>query len=218
MCYQTFISYLKDEDKPGAVTYINGLLDRGEISVLDLYTQILIPSLNEMEGELKTDEGAFIWQEHFRTSVVRTIIELCYPRIINKGSAKKGKKVLVFCPEEEYHELGARVIADYFTWLGCDTYYLGGNTPKEALMESLRYLKPQMVAMGVNNYFNVVAAKDTVEEIRRELKTNVKIVVGGSAFKNNEGLFEKIGGDFLANSFLDIKNFLEGCEKDETGI
>ncbi|KNZ40517.1 cobalamin B12-binding domain-containing protein [Acetobacterium bakii] len=221
MLYEKFLWYLEKEDKAEAVTLALDALKNGEIDIVNLYTEVLIPALNEMNFG-KKDESLYIWKEHFRTSVVRTIIECCYPLVIMAGqkeSKKKGKKkVLIFCPSEEYHDLGARMMADFFTLCGHKTFYIGGNTPSIALLYAMEHLKPEVIAMGVSNYFNLVAAKKTIAEVRNTLGNEVSIILGGSAFSDNISVAKDIGGNFCVSTYNDVVAITEGWEKHEISI
>jgi len=221
MLYEQFLWYLEKEDKPGAVTLALGALKNGEVDIVNLYTEVLIPALNEMNYG-KKDESLYIWKEHFRTSVVRTIIECCYPQVIMEGqkkSVKMGrKKVLIFCPSEEYHDLGARMMADFFSLCGHSIFYIGGNTPAAALLYAMEHLKPEVIAMGVSNYFNLVAAKKTIEEVRNTMGNEVSIILGGSAFKDNLSVAKEIGANFCVSIYDEVVAITEGWEKNEISI
>lgn len=59
---------------------------------------------------------------------------------------KKGVAT-VLCPPEEYHDLEARMVADFFTIAGFDTIYVGGNTPyhiEELLRKLIELLRLRM--------------------------------------------------------------------------
>jgi len=221
MLYEKFLWYLEKEDKSEAVTLTLEALRNGDVDIVNLYTEVLIPALNEMNFG-KQNESLYIWKEHFRTSVVRTIIECCYPRVSMEGqkaSVKTGKKkVLIFCPSEEYHDLGARMMADFFTLCGHNTFYLGGNTPSVALLPAMEHLKPEVIAMGVSNYFNLVSAKKTIAEVRNTLGDEVSIIIGGSAFKDNLSVAQEIGANFFASTYDDVVAITEGWEKHEISI
>lgn len=96
--YNELLNYLENEDKENAVSYSLGLLDKNEIDITTLYEEVLAPSLNNMVCK-DEDEDLFIWKEHVRTSIVRTIIECCYPYIVkvvkDKHYGESKKKVIV---------------------------------------------------------------------------------------------------------------------------
>lgn len=221
MLYEKFVECLENDDKPNAVRIALDALETGKVGIVELYNELLIPAQNKMELEERRESVA-IWKEHFRTSVVRTIIEYCYPRVVNEGlrnSFKEGrKKILVFCPAEEYQDIGARMIADFFTLCGHQVYFLGGNTPPEALLQAIVRLHPEVIAMGVSNYFNLVAARRTIEDVRKILGDDVSIILGGAAFKDNLSVVKELGGDYYVDGYDAVVSTSEGWEKYETGI
>lgn len=221
MLYEKFVECLENDDKANAVRIALDALETGKVGIVELYTDLLMPAQNKMELEERRESVA-IWKEHFRTSVVRTVIEYCYPRVVNEGlrnSLKMGrKKILIFCPAEEYHDVGARMIADFFTLWGHQVYFLGANTPPEALLQAMVRLRPEVIAMGVSNYFNLVAARRTIEDVRKILGNGISIVVGGAAFKDNPAVVKEIGGDVYVDSYDTVARISEGWEINETGI
>jgi len=221
MLYEKFVECLENDDKPNAVRIALDALETGKVGLVELYTEWLTPAQNKMELEERRESVA-IWKEHFRTSVVRTVIEYCYPRVVNDGlqnSDKKGrKKILVFCPAEEYHDVGARMIADFFTLCGHQVYFLGANTPPEALLQAMVRLQPAVIAMGVSNYFNLVVARRTIEDVRKILGKDTSIVLSGAAFKENLAVVKEIGVDCYVDSYNAVARITEGWEIDETGI
>src|SRR6056297_757753 len=104
--YKHFIDLLDKEEKDKAVLYIHKLL-KENISIVDIYQDYLIPALAKYECDSDHEEIC-IWREHTRTSIIRTILESTYPYLINAQKEKKiDKFVVMACPQEEYHEIGA---------------------------------------------------------------------------------------------------------------
>lgn len=221
MLYEKFVECLENDDKPNAVRIALDALETGKVGIVELYNELLMPVQNKMELEERRESVA-IWKEHFRTSVVRTVVEYCYPRVVNEGlrnSFRTGKKkILIFCPAEEYHDVGARMIADFFTLCGHQVYFLGGNTPPKALLQAMVRLRPEVIAMGVSNYFNLVAARRTIEDVRKILGNEISIILGGAAFKDNLSVVKEIGGDYYVDSYDAVVRISEGWEDHETGI
>jgi methanogenic corrinoid protein MtbC1 len=213
--YKEFEKFLEAENKEKSVNFILSKLDSGELDVLTVYTELLTPSLNQpfcQEGK-----EICIWKEHIRTSIVRTIIESCYSYLIkeikNQGIQQLNKKVLVVCPSEEYHELGARMVSDFFTYVGLKSIYIGANTPKEEIASAIEYFSPDMIAISVTNYFHLVEVRKIIELIRKKQKFNGKIIVGGNAFQKKPEIYKQLGADALLHSFEDIKNLVEAEKK-----
>jgi methanogenic corrinoid protein MtbC1 len=206
--YNQFIKLLDLEDKENAVNLILSLLEEKKIDIVSLYTNILAPSLNNMKCDNK-EGGKCIWKEHVRSSIIRTIIECSYPYVIKEKNEKYQNtnygKVIVICPSEEYHEIGARIVSDFFTLCGYETIFVGSNTPKNEFIKVIDYVNPKYLAISVTNYYNLVTVKDTIEKIRDFSNNKLIILVGGHAFKNNIEAVKKIGADMFIDNFDDIK-------------
>lgn len=203
--YSEFMEVIKSENREASLTLALSKLNNNELDILSLYTEILAPALNNMLPEV--NDKAFIWKEHIRSSIIRTIIENCYPNVIKerneKYKMKTNKKVAVVCPSEEYHEMGARMITDFFTLLGYEAIFVGGNTPNEEFLEALKIIKLDYIAISVSNPYNLIAARKTIEKIR-EASPKTKILVGGNAFKHHKNSYKEVGADMYLDSFEDI--------------
>jgi MerR family transcriptional regulator, light-induced transcriptional regulator len=209
--YEEFLKHIEAEDREGALDFTVSKLRKNEIDILSLYTEILSPSLNSMTQSEK--DIAFIWREHVRSSIIRTIIENCYPYVVKERDEKYGfkinKKVSVVCPTEEYHEIGARMITDFFMLLGYNAIFVGSNTPKEEFIAALEVIDLDYIAISISNPYSLVAARETIEKIK-QVNSRVKIIVGGHAFKNNEAAFKNIEAHMYLETFQDIVKLAEG--------
>ena len=213
--YKEFLTYLDRQDKEHCVSFILDKLSNGEIDIVTLYEEILTPSLREQFCRESGTEIC-IWEEHVRTSIIRTVIECCYPFLIRERdrlySAEKKGKGIITCPSEEYHEIGARIVADFFTLCGYDVTFVGANTPREEVFSAIAFVKPVFVAISVTNYYNLVAARKMInrlKEIRTDTEGNFKIIVGGIAFQDNPSSAGEIGADQFLVTFADIKALSE---------
>ena len=208
-----FLEYLDAEDKEKCVNFIIKKINNKELDISTLYSQILEPSLNRFYCDVE-EEKLCVWKEHIRTSIIRAIIEICYPYILNERKEKKIKllniKVLVGCPSEEYHDVGARMIADIFTLYGYDSIFIGANTPRTEIKDAINILKPKIIALSITNYYNLVEAEKAIALIKSYTEFKGKIVVGGIAFLSNPEIYKKIGADILIKNYNQIKNLAEG--------
>jgi len=214
--YDKLMTYLEKEDKESAVEYAINLLSEGKIDILTLYRDILSPSLNNMFCNVDEKEVC-VWREHVRSSIVRTIIECAYPFVIKerekRGVKRRNESVIVVCPQEEYHEIGPRMVADFFTLLGFDTVFVGANTPKEDFASAINVIKPKYVVISVTNYYNIVNAERAIKRLKEKANYDLKIIVGGHAFKSNKQVYKKIGADYLLDTFEEIEAFTEEEQK-----
>ncbi len=215
--YQEFAESLARKDKERCVELALSKLSRGEIDVVTLYNDVLAPALNapaygDAEGAVR------VWEEHARTSIVRTVVENCYPFVAKERKSKYGaasarnQHAVVVCPTEEFHEIGARMVADFFDLCGYSVTFVGANTPQDDIIEAIAHVKPAFVAVSVTNTYSLVAAKRTVEKVltlREREKAGFKVIVGGSAFLHNPGMAREMGADLLLSTFEDIRKLSE---------
>lgn len=202
-----FEVFFYEENKELALKYILDKLQKKEIDVTDLYCKILTPLLNNMTCKLE-DKNICIWKEHVKTAMVRTIVECCFPYVLEKRDQlhlpKKGV-VAILCPPEEYHDLGARMVADFFTISGYDAIFVGSSTPYKDFYNAIHVIKPSVVAISVSNHYNLFAAKRMIEEIKKKVEYPLKVVVGGYAFQDDPIHKSKsVGADYYTNSYEDI--------------
>ena len=205
--YKEFSSLLTLEDKEGAFHYAHELLSANKLDVIQLYSEVLTPAINHTVCAVD-DKRICIWQEHVRTAILRTIVESCFPYVlqekIRRNVGSTGTAV-VLCPPEEHHDLGARMIADYMTICGYNTVFVGSNTPYADFLNGVEILQPNLVAISVSNYFHVVITKKIVDDLKKIPDFYGKIVVGGYAFDSNPDHVKAVGADFYLRNFDDIE-------------
>lgn len=198
----TLIKLIHDEKRSDAVLLAIEMLETKEVTVVELYEDILAKALQEIDCEEGDKEC--IWKEHIETAIVRTIIENCYPFIVKELSTvtPKEKRVIILCPEEEYHEIGAKMAHDFFLLYGYDAVFIGANTPKEVALDAVSILQPDYLAISVTNMYNLVRAKQIVQEVKT-INPNIKILTGGTAFTSMTAL-ESVQSDYHLSDFDSI--------------
>ena len=204
--YLEFLSLLEAEKKDQAVKFAMQLLENGTLTVEALYQELLSPSLLEFKCK-SDDQEVCIWKEHYRTSIIRTILESSYLYIIKRLETVKkiNKKIVVLTPAFEYHEIGAIMVANYLLLEGFESSYIGANTPKDEILSAIRAYQPDYIALSVTNSYNIVITKQITDEIKR-FYPNVGIVLGGQAFVHQHAV-ESLQYDYLLQSLDDIKAF-----------
>ncbi|MGC9383741.1 MAG: cobalamin B12-binding domain-containing protein [Kosmotogaceae bacterium] len=205
--YEDFVSLLDKYDKEKAFNFAIDLLNNKTLGVFDLYEKVLKPSLNNWNCDHENNKLC-IWQEHIRSSVIRSIIEACYPFVLKekaKISENSDKTVAVVCPPGEQHELGARIVTDYFTLYGFKSIFVGSNTPVESFIEAIKNYELDYIAISVTNYFHLFKTKKLIQDIKK-LSPKTKIIVGGRAFSKRKEKFREFGADFFIENIKDISN------------
>jgi methanogenic corrinoid protein MtbC1 len=103
------------------------------------------------------------------------------------------------CVGNELHEIGVRMVADFFEMEGWDTYYLGANSPTKSIVNTIEEQKADILAISVTITMNVSQVTDMIEQVREsEAGQDIKIIVGGYPFNVAPDLWREVGADGYA--------------------
>ena len=175
------------------------------VAVKDIYLQVFQPVQYEI-GRLWQTNRISVAQEHYCTGATQLVMSQLYPYLFT--GEKKNRKMVTTCVPGELHEMGARMVTDFFEMHGWDTYYLGANMPIDGVIRFLKEVKPQCLAISATMTFHVSEVEDMIRRIRLspDVPETMKIIVGGYPFKVAEGLWKSVGADGYAI------NAVEGVE------
>ena len=212
MDIDALVKSFNEEDKERFVSLALNAIENKEMDIPFLYEEVLKMLLYSVD-ECTTDDC--IWREHRKSSMVRTVIECMYPYVMKIKNERKAlnKKVLLICPEKEYHELGLRMVDDFLQMNGYETIFIGTNTPKDQVLDAVLSMKADYLAISVTDYYLLFEAQKIINLIK-ENTSHVKIIVGGNAFKGNFESIKSIGGDIYLETYQDIKNLREGDDNE----
>lgn len=202
-----FLDSLIYGDRAMCLDYAHKYLKHNS-SIIELYENVFKKSLYEV-GELWELNKISVASEHLSSAIIESILNEYYAEIT---SVKKiNKTVVIACVEDEYHQIGAKMINDVFELNGWNSFFLGANTPSNELISFLKNIKPELLAISVSLYFHVPKLEIMIQQIRKELP-ELTILVGGQAFRNggNEVLSkydQVIYQPDLKSTDLFIKNF-----------
>lgn len=192
-----YLDFLLNAKRAEATVLITELIHQG-ISVKDIYQYIFQESQYEV-GRLWHNNKITVAHEHYCTAATQQIMSGLYQYIFS--STRVGKTLVACSIAGDLHEIGIRMVADYFEMEGWDTYYLGANMPEDQLLGSLIGYKADLLALSVTLPTHVSKAATLIKKIRSNGSlSKLKIMVGGYSFLNNPGLWNKIGADAFAQN------------------
>lgn len=174
--------HLAKRDRAGAVRAAVDAVRSGDLGVEELYTQVL--SVLLMDTGASWQQGStMVWEEHFASATVRTIIESLALDVAEAATKvpRLGKVAVLACPPEESHDLGLRMLVDRMQLHGWDAYFIGADTPVAEIIAAAISLKADLVALSVATHYNRMLLRDVVDELQARLP-GIRIGVGGPAF------------------------------------
>ena len=167
------------------------------VSVKDIYLHVFQRSQYEI-GRLWQINQVSVAQEHFCTAATQFIMSQLYPHIFT--TARKNRVLVATCIGGDLHEIGVRMVADFFEMDGWDTYYLGANTPNPSVLQALAERKADVLAISATMMFHVRAVKELIAAVRsNDDFENIKIAVGGYPFNVEPTLWKQMGADTYAS-------------------
>ncbi|HEY0079596.1 MAG TPA: cobalamin-dependent protein [Pyrinomonadaceae bacterium] len=190
-----FLSLLLKGERHVASRLILEAVDSG-VEVKDVYLHVFQTSQREI-GRLWQMNQVSVAQEHYCTAATQLIMAQLYPRIFR--TEKNGRRVVATSIAGELHEIGIRIITDFFEMEGWDTYYLGANSPTAAILQALAERRADALAISATMTFHIRPVENLIAAVRASQDLHaVKILVGGYPFNIEPELWKRVGADAYA--------------------
>lgn len=189
----TYLNYVLKKQRYEAIDYILNEIENG-LSLEDVYLGV-IQNVQYEVGRLWQLNKITVADEHFATETSKIIMN----KILDKYQPKeKNNKVLcAFSLGAELHEIGIRLVNDYFSINGWKTIYLGASTTVQSAINFIcsNFENINIVAISGTMSSEIYLIKRLIELIRETNCRDLKIIVGGSVFNSNPDLVEYVGAD-----------------------
>lgn len=161
---------------------------------IKLFYETVVKNALYKVGDLWEYNMITVAAEHLATSVSESIMNDLYEVIIS--DSRLNKKAVLGCIENEYHQVGIKMIADIFEMNGWDTFFLGANIPNREFIDYVKSVQPDIVAISLSIYSHINALEKMIQLCQIELP-QVKIIVGGQAFNH--------GGDTIIAKYSNVQ-------------
>ncbi len=173
----------------------------------DFYRLVVEPAMKEIGN--RWEKGILsVSQEHLATAIVSRTLSSLFMTFWHPAPIKA--KAIISASPNEFHELGARIVADLLEMNGWKVSFLGSNLPCEEIIARIRQERPLLVGLSVTIPFNIGKAAEIIRKIRSDPEiSETKVLVGGKAFNDSGELWIKLGADACpanANEALNVAN------------
>lgn len=148
--------------------------------------RILLP-LQLRVGELWHEDRLSIAVEHYVTKVLQQKLF----SVMNQLPVNEfGPRVLIACPEGEFHELGAQAVAYLAAARGCHIYYLGSNLPLTDLQTFCESITPDLVLLSLTENKSDEMAHRLLRQLQ-PIALRWPVAMGGQGAEALEHLLER---------------------------
>jgi methanogenic corrinoid protein MtbC1 len=177
--YRSYLDSLLKGDRGACLLVVQDMLTK-EVAPEVIYRDLFQRSLYEV-GELWESNRISVAVEHMATAITELLIATVYPAAL-AGRRPKGKRAVVSCSANEFHQVGARIVADTMDIHGWDVAFLGANTPARDLLTMIENRRPDVLGLSLSIYFNLSGLTRIIEEVRHSFP-QLDIILGGQAFR-----------------------------------
>lgn len=173
-----YYSALISGDRTECSQIVEAAIKRGQ-GLESIYTDLFTPALYDV-GTAWEENRISVATEHIATALTEYLMCIVEDKLLEPAIG--GKKVIVSCVANEYHQVGARMTADLLEQMGYDAHFVGANTPIEDTLDLIRTLNPWFIGLSVSVFFNIPSLFEAIDAIREEFPT-LPILVGGQALR-----------------------------------
>jgi methanogenic corrinoid protein MtbC1 len=190
-----YIGFLLSGDRNSASLLILSEVDKGT-PIKEIYLEVFQKSQYEV-GRLWLSNQISVAKEHFCSAATQLIMSQLYPYLFT--TERVGHKLVSACVGGELHEIGIRMVTDFFEMEGWDTYYLGANTPGSIILKAIEENGAEVVGLSIAMPYHRSILKNIIHEIKTsDTGKNAKILIGGNAINGKATSWEWFGADGYA--------------------
>jgi methanogenic corrinoid protein MtbC1 len=150
----------------------------GAVAVIpfeEALVRILLP-LQERVGQLWHEGRLDAAVEHYVTKQVQQKLFA----VMNQLPVREnGPKVVVACPPDQWHEIGAQAAAYRCAVRGCRVYYLGPNVPVYALAKLCEQVTPDLVVLSFTVALSAQDAAALAKMLAEQIGATCPVIAGG---------------------------------------
>ncbi len=186
---EAYLAAALDGDRTEALRIIREDGIAAGLSISQLYLNV-IQAAQYRAGKMWEAGEVTVSQEHLATGISQLAIAQLYSMMPRSSAA--GHRVLIACVPGETHDMGPRILADFFEMAGFDVRYLGADVPSTDIVEEAKKSRPDIVALSATMTYNLPAFRNTVAELRTTLGEEIRIAAGGQAFQLTPELLDEL--------------------------
>ncbi len=165
---------------------------------------VLVPLMEEI-GEGWRKGSLRISHEHLASHVVRTFLGGI---LASHKTSPSAPNVLVTTPADQWHDIGALIIAVTAASEGWNVTYLGANLPSQEIAGAVKQNNCKAVILSIVYPEDDPVLVQEIRKLRRALPDNVTIIVGGRASTSYKAVLEEIDA-LRVDSLYEIRTSLE---------
>ena len=159
-----------------------------DYGINSMMKNFLVP-LMEKIGEGWRKGQLRISHEHLASHVIRSFLSGV---LISQKTSPIAPNVLVTTPADQWHDIGALILAVTAASEGWNVTYLGANLPAEEIAGAVKHNICKAVILSVVYPEDDPVLVQEIRKLKRMLPDNVKIIVGGRASASYKNVLDEV--------------------------
>jgi len=193
---QSYLQALLTGERNVARNVIEAAIQTDGHSAYDLLNSLIWPTM-ELLQSLYRDDRITISSLNLATRLNRSITDQLCGQLTK--AAPTGKKVLIFCGDDEPEELGGQICSDLFESNGWSVKFAGGGVPEDEVLALIGAERPDLLLMFGTLPSGVPQVRKLIDYLREVNSCpQMQVMCCGGIYKRAEGLAEEIGADLYA--------------------
>jgi MerR family transcriptional regulator, light-induced transcriptional regulator len=187
-------------DKQRALELVLEPVRARELPLHALYDDVLAPAAARV-GDLWHSGEISVADEHFSTRLTQEAMARART-LAERDAPRRGARIVVACPPDEQHELGARMLADVLEADGWEVHSLGALTPARDLAAYVQKVRAFATALSCGTPIAIPGLIQAVELLRAD-DPGVRVVLGGGAVERYPAIAEAAGATAVFHGLAD---------------
>ena len=192
-----YLLQLLEGRRKEAIELVLSRVEQG-LTVRDAYMHVLVPAQKEL-GRLWMLNQVSIAEEHYGTATTQAVMSRLQEKF--PAASPTGKRVLCATVEDDHHDLGIRIVSDFFEMAGWHPIFLGANLPATEICKGAVDFGVDLIAISVALSPQLASAKELITRVQTHEETeHLPILVGGRVFSSSPDLWKVLGANGCAHT------------------
>ncbi len=175
--YQNYLKELIAGNRHRCTAIVQEQLQQ-KVPLKGVYLDLMQRAMYEI-GSLWEHNEVSIATEHLASATTEFLLAQVYPQIF--AQPHRDRRAIIACVPGEYHQIGPRMVADFFELHGWHGFSLGANTPTSALISMIHERDPDIVGLSLCRLTYRPQLEGMLDAICREFP-ELQLLLGGRSF------------------------------------
>lgn len=166
------------------------------VDAAEVLNKLVWPTMERVQ-ELYKDDRISRAGLNFATRINRMVADQLAAKL--EYAERSGKRVMIFCGDDEPEELGGQICADLFDAAGHEVRFAGGGVPHDEVLALIGDYRPSVLVLFATRPQGMPGVRKLIDYLRDvNANPDMQILCAGGIYKRAEGLAEEIGADLYA--------------------